>query len=266
MKASVGELNDLFDLLYNNLANDGSANIDDFEKSMLLTKAQTEVVYNHMQNGGNKYQQGAENSDKRMLELAPLLITNEFTLSTWNKYNLYERTYVFNTYNTDTFVKVLNETMTLVDKNNNSYYRQIVPISFGSFERYLSKPGSQPLRNQVWKIMFYDNIKQIDSTDSFFVFNASDNNNIIPNLLKDTNAPSTLYTRGYKKPTPIILEDLSDRGLYVDDQQQETEFELPMLKNEIVQRAVEIAKGTYASDENGNLQLQNQLNLGQRSE
>jgi hypothetical protein len=38
------------------------------------------------------------------------------------------------------------------------------------------------------------------------------------------------------------------------------------LHEEIVQRAVEIAKASYASDQSGQAQLQNQITIGQRSE
>lgn len=253
MTNSVAELNDMFDLLYNNLANDGAANIDMFEKSQIFTKAQEEVVYNHLQAQGNKYQQGAEASDKRMLELAPLLKITDTGFSTITSNEFNAQAYIIDNYNINNYIKILNEVIILKDKKSNEYRRQVVPVSYGEYERYVSKPGGEPLKNQVWKVSINSN------TDThFFVFNYPDYSSIANNNIK-------VLTRGYIKPTPIIFENLSS-DLWIDGQQLETDFYLPMLKNEIIQRAVEIAKGSYGSDDNGTVQLQNQMTLGQRSE
>lgn len=264
MTQSAAELNDLFDLLYNNLANDGASNIDMFEKSMLLTKAQEEVVYNHLQALGNKYQQGAESSDKRMLELAPLLDVWSSDVGTISNYAFNSQAYRFEFYMQNKFfIKVLNE-IVLFDaskENVDNIYRQVLPISYGEYERYSSKPGGEPLKNQVWKVST-EEYNSIQQNTYFFVFNQNDIENYVD---KPNNYTLKIMVKGYRKPTPIILEPL-DGNLTIDGESQQQDFFLPMLKNEIVQRAVEIAKGSYATDENGSLQLQNQMALGQRSE
>ena len=162
--------------------------------------------------------------------------------------------YIIDNYNINNYIKVLNEVVLLNGANytSNSNRRQVLPISYGEYERYVSKPGGEPLKNQVWKVSINPN------TDThFFVFNYSDYSSELHNI--------KVLTRGYIKPTPIIFEDLSS-NLWIDGQQLQTDFYLPMLKNEIIQRAVEIAKGSYGSDDNGTVQLQNQMTLGQRSE
>jgi hypothetical protein len=40
----------------------------------------------------------------------------------------------------------------------------------------------------------------------------------------------------------------------------------PAIHQEIVQRAVELAKAAYSSDQSGQAQMQNQITIGQRSE
>lgn len=261
MTTSVGELNDLFDLLYNNLASEGAANIDNFEKSMLLTKAQTEVVNNHIVAMGNKYQVGAEGSDKRTLELAPLILTSDVSMTMTNTDMNYQGK-VGSSQNADIqYIKILNEIMVVKDSNNDiQLRRQVLPISYGEYERYVSKPGGEPLKRQVWKVILDSNNNSLH-TSVMFVFNQADNS-VIDNL---SSVSYEMIIRGYRKPTPIILEDLAE-NLSIDGNNVATEFYLPLLKDEIVQRAVEIAKGSYSSDENGNAQLQNQITLGQRSE
>ena len=270
MTNSVAELYDLFNLQYNNLASEAAPNIDDFNLSLLFTKAQEEVVYNHIKSTGNKYQQGAEESNKRLLELSPLLIDLKERV-VFKPSNNYNQAYTISTNSPSLVYKniicFLNESF-LIEDTNIKEYRQIIPINYGEYEKQSSKPGGEPLRKQVWKLMYQD-YKNGDTMsyspnydNSYFIFNQND----ISSILKRGDSLTCNYIiRGYKKPKPIIFNTLQG-SLYVEEEQLETDFYLPLLKREIVQRAVEIAKGTYSTDEAGNLQLQNQLNLGQRSE
>ena len=67
--------------------------------------------------------------------------------------------------------------------------------------------------------------------------------------------------RYIRKPKPIILEDLSSYNVSIDGIGAKTECELhPSLHQEILQRAVELAKSAYTGD------LSSAVELGQRSE
>lgn len=63
-----------FDILYNNIASSSAPNIDEYEKSVYLTKAQLELVNNAFNPLGNKYNRGFEQSSKRRNDLNNLIV------------------------------------------------------------------------------------------------------------------------------------------------------------------------------------------------
>ena len=85
----------------------------------------------------------------------------------------------------------------------------------------------------------------------------------------DTHYNVVYRIRYVRKPNPIIVADLHSTvgEVSIDGKSARTECELAeVLHPEILQRAVELAKASYASDQNGQLQMQNQITVGQRSE
>lgn len=92
----------------------------------------------------------------------------------------------------------------------------------------------------------------------------STNNTVVEIIGKFSVAPS-YRLRYIKKPHPIILEDLSADNLSIDGYTAPMTSELPeQLHEEILQRAVELAKVAWTSTGNDNVQLE--LQAGQRSE
>ena len=86
----------------------------------------------------------------------------------------------------------------------------------------------------------------------------------------DLNKTLTYKLRYVRRPNPIIVANLSSSvgdNVTVGGLVGPSECELdPVIHEEILQRAVELAKAAYAADQNGQVQLQNQMTVGQRSE
>ena len=61
------EFSNEFDVLYNNIMSNQAPGIDDYEKSVFLTKAQLEILKNYFNPKGNKYQEGFDNSRMRVI-------------------------------------------------------------------------------------------------------------------------------------------------------------------------------------------------------
>jgi hypothetical protein len=120
----------------------------------------------------------------------------------------------------------------------------------------MSKPFKEPLKNQAWRLI--TGVNNNESTAE-----------IIPNNV-DRKAASRQYQIRYvKKPRPIIVADLDQTvgDVTIDGEYHAQTSELdPSIHEEILQRAVELAKASYASDQSGQAQLQNQITVGQRSE
>ena len=55
---TITEFSTEFDVLYDNLASKGSPGLDNYDKSVFLSKAQLELIKNKYTPEGNKYKKG----------------------------------------------------------------------------------------------------------------------------------------------------------------------------------------------------------------
>ena len=118
----------------------------------------------------------------------------------------------------------------------------------------------------------YDTIEEAEA-DGWQYFRVSYGNSNVPvvEVIGRYNPDGTkVYKLRYiRRPKPIILVNLEtvDNNLSINGEVSESPCELPEhIHEEILQRAIEIAKATYATDQNGTIQLNNQIQTGQRSE
>lgn len=128
---------------------------------------------------------------------------------------------------------ILNEKLTDV-QTGREYV--IVPINYKEYDREMSKPYAQPYKKQAWRLLQnvttgFDLVSELIPTQALL------------NLKHDY----VYKIRYVKRPTPIILVDLPN-GLQIDGYTMRTECTLnPILHNDILQRAVELAIQTRLS-------------------
>lgn len=237
---TVQEFSNEFDVLYNNIMSNQAPGLDEYEKSVFLTKAQNEVIKNYFNPKGNKYQEGFDGNAKRQIDFSSLIRVVE-PLATQSNIKFDERSQVFQMPTDVLFI--LNETA-VVTSDGIERLINIIPISFEEYSRLVSKPYKLPLKNQGWRLFQY--------TDSKVTF------------ISEVVANGTIENykiRYVKRPKPIILTDLADSGISIDGLTDITNCELdPILHPEILQRAVELAKAAYTGD------IKSIVELGQRSE
>lgn len=231
------EFSNQFDVLFNNIMSNAAPGLNEYEKSVFLTKAQNEIVKNYFNPKGNKYQEGFDDSAKRQIDFSELITTKSITsVSSGNTYDKRGKLYNLSS---EKIMFIIQES---VDTNNGTL--QVIPIKYDDYMRLMSKPYKEPLKWQAWRII----------TDS--------NNNV--ELIAHSNDTITSYNIRYVRiPNPIILTDLSsDYGdLTIDGISTVSNCELnPIIHEEILQRAVELAKAAYTGDVNSLLQM------GQRNE
>lgn len=234
-----------FDVLYDNAMSNAAPGLNEYEKSVYLTKAQDEILKNHLNPAGNRYHQGLDQSPRRQIDFSALMITSTLQVA--------ESTVSFDSGKhyklpTDMF-SIVNE---LVYVGNSK--RIVVPISNEEYERLAAKPYRYPAKRQAWRIINDANIAEL-------ILNPADED-----VLKDSN--NIVYKLLYiRNPKPIILTNLEEYGVTINGEPNVSECELSeVLHEEILQRAVELAKAAYGDDQNGQLQMQNQITVGQRSE
>jgi hypothetical protein len=116
----------------------------------------------------------------------------------------------------------------------------------------MSKPYKRPLKNQAWRLFNSGSVSGSSSTKVA---------ELITNIDDVVRSYSVRYIR---KPKPIILENLPS-GMTIEGISTATECELdPILHEDVLQRAVELAQIAWAAA--GNEGVQVEMASGQRSE
>ena len=74
---TIQEFSDQFDVLYNNITSNQAPGLNEYEKSLFLTKAEKEIVKNYFtaQSKGNNIGQGFDDSAKRQADFSILMKT-----------------------------------------------------------------------------------------------------------------------------------------------------------------------------------------------
>lgn len=240
------EFSNEFDVLYNNIMSNQAPGLDEYEKSVFLTKAQLEILKNYFNPKGNKYGQGFDENAKRQIDFSTLITVAKPSLYTptddYVKFDDRSQLYKM----PSDILLVLNETgINTVDKVKRLI--SIVPMNYEEYARLMSKPWKQPLKNQGWRL--FQSAGEVD---------------FISEVVIKYNSTLTDYKIRYvRRPKPIILANLADEysNISIEGLNNITECELdPILHPEILQRAVELAKSAYTGD------LKSSVELGQRSE
>lgn len=272
------EMSNLFEVLYNNIMSNQSPGIDEYEKSVFLTKAQLELVKNYFNPKGNKHQEGYDDGAKRQYDFSVLntlkkyiydvkneinftpIYSNSDSIITHDKNNIFDenlqdslfRRYTFKT--PEDFLFFLNEEAYLqkivgLPDMTLRYAAIVTPVNY---EQYTTDRGSvykyPSGRHECWRLITNGNIPNGREVE----------------IIAPYNHEIIGYTMRYvRKPRPIILTDIyGEYGTTIDGIGAATECELPeAMHEEIVQRAVEIAKASYRTGETEAL-----INIGQRSE
>lgn len=259
------EFSNEFDVLYNNIMSNQAPGLDEYEKSVFLTKAQYEIIKNYFNPKGNKYQEGFDQNPKRQIDFSRLIA--------FSKMGKVANTEVSGTHFIDDSVRyyfpqdvfiVLNERIK-VQRNNKDKWLTVIPISMSEFDRIMSKPFRYPLKNQAWRLLTSSDTSYVELVSAPY----------------DNWERASYLIRYIKKPLPIILIPLSD-SLSIDGYKgsiktggsieyiKESDSKTPTdgisseldkeLHPEILQRAVELAKAAYVGD------INSQVQMGQRSE
>lgn len=74
------EFSNEFDVLYNNIMSNAAPGLNEYEKSVFLTKAQDEIIFNYFNPNGNKYKEGFDNSPKRQIDFSELIKSDQIPI------------------------------------------------------------------------------------------------------------------------------------------------------------------------------------------
>lgn len=305
------EFSNEFDVLYNSITSNQAPGLDEYEKSVFLTKAQADVLRSYFDSRSNKIQEGFDDSAKRQIDFSYIIDVKKYkTLSkvmvgeysypanpkTYEEFYNYVINASHSIIDSEVYKKALNdgiiestelgdkdeEGTILVDiyppgfKNPDLDDREetrafilpknilfiinefavvnrygctlpkklvVIPISYDKYSKLMTKPFTRPAKNQAWRL-----INSITSRKIDVVVGPGDE--IVEYSLR--------YVR---RPRPIIVGPLDGQTIEGCEYNPEENCELdPIIHQEILQRAVELAKSAYMGD------LQSQIALGQSSQ
>lgn len=260
------ELSDQFDVIFNNITSNQAPGLDEYEKSVLLTKAQDQIIKAYFSPKTNKLMEGYDDSQRRNIDFSTLTTTKTFEATTGaNAFKIidkeYSQCYKFPT----DIIAVLNETVkvsitTTIEGSQvtKSKILQVIPIAYDLYTSLMNKPHKQPVKNSAWRL-FTGYVESDDSSQDSKPYP------VIQIIGHKTETLGEYLVRYIKRPKPIILAEFD--GVSIEDYDKpwaadgENACELPNeLQPDVIQRAVELAKAVYLGD------LSTQIQVGQASQ
>ena len=236
----------MFDLLYNNITSNQAPGLNEWEKSVFLTKAEKEIVKNYFtaNSSGNVTKEGFDDSAKRQADFSVLMKTATCSQAIVTG-KIDDRSTGY-TFPNDVFI-VINESVKV-----GNIIKQVVPLKYDEYLRLMSKPYKRPLKYQVWRLINSGSVSGSVSTKTVEI------------IAGPSDSITSYSIRYVRTPKPIIVGNLD--GLTIDGQATMSSVcEIdPILHEDILQRAVELAKVAWTSTGQDNAQLM--LQAGQRSE
>lgn len=153
------EFSNEFDVLYNNIMSNQAPGLDEYEKSVFLTKAQEELVRDYFNSRNVKNAQGFDDSQKRQYDFSTLLSNAELydcadNIRALAAHNLITFNPIFDNRSrvylapSDLFLAI-NESI----KDSAKRRYSVLPISYDEYNRLMSKPYGFPLKRQAWRII-----------------------------------------------------------------------------------------------------------------
>lgn len=258
------EFSNEFDVLYNSITSNQAPGLDEYEKSVFLTKAQDEIIKAYFNPRTNKTQEGFDGNEKRQIDFSMIMRSHIYEPSrgasdifTTSFFDLRDNTKAV-ALDPDILMFV-NEYVEVTRNDKRNVRLTVVPISYMEYSRLMSKPFKRPIKNQAWRLLDNSNgikkaeliVGPIDTITKYVIRYVKRPRAIILDVLSDgTSLDGYVGANGEGNPTANVSEAVQGITCELD----------PILHPEILQRAVELAKAAYTGD------LASQLALGQSSQ
>lgn len=141
-----------FDLLYNNVTSNQAPGLNEYEKSVFLTKAQYQLVKEYFNPRIDGVGGGFDGGEKRQYDFSSLIRTdNLFYINTFNerisdteKLDKRSKVYLFPM---NYFLSV-NEIL-----SDGTYQYSVMPLEYSEYQRLMLKPYSYPVKRGAWRLI-----------------------------------------------------------------------------------------------------------------
>lgn len=200
-----------FDISYNNLASNAAPPLNEYEKSVFLTKAQSDIVL-ELYSGRNNLGLAFESSEEARNYLRPLLIHRTVPITQSNKCSI-----------------TIPEDVWLITRESIGDI-PVIPISQDDYYRIKDNPFRGAKKNR--------RALRVSNGDTDLIIHKED---------QPTTGSLSYKVWGLQRPSPIILDGISDSTLTIEGEYAyQSECMLPdSLHKAILDRAVLYAKQAY---------------------
>lgn len=271
------EFSNEFDVLYNSITSNQAPGLDEYEKSVFLTKAQSEILMEYFNSRVDGTNGGFDGSQKRQYDFSQLIKTATLKEDSSITTKIDKRSSCYK-FPTDYFLSV-NE---IIADDKRQY--SVVSISYSDYQRLMMKPYAYPPKNTAWRLFTSTTTespgisikssttsaitKEVDTTESSTLIIKPTTITItvpVAEVIGKFGTNPTYQLRYVKKPNPIILIDLTNDDVSIEGSQTKSECELPsQLHQEILERAVTLAKIAYQGGSTSTLAQQQSRNNQQQ--
>lgn len=231
------EFKNEFDILYNNIMSNAAPPVNAYEVSLFLTKAQEEIVKSYCVGRPNMFKSADLNEDSKEV-LRPLY--KQFKAAAPTEVDTYNTFKIFKVEPPADLFYIQQESVQLNTTDPCLLTKKliVIPTTLDKLHKLLDNPFKAPNNKRAFRVEWFE------GDNGVFLVNGT--------TLKNY---SMIYV---KKPSPIVVEDISAFGVTVDGVSSPLSpvCELnEVIHRDIINRAVEIAKSTYVGDLSSTLTL-----------
>lgn len=149
---TISEFSAEFDVLYNNVTSNQAPGLNEYEKSVFLTKAQSQLVNEYFNSRTDGFGGGFDGSQKRQYDFSGLVrVERLFDINTFKeridateKLDRRSKVFLF----PQNYFLAVNE---ILSDEKGQY--SVIPLSYVEYQRLMLKPYNFPVKRAAWRIL-----------------------------------------------------------------------------------------------------------------
>lgn len=149
---TIQEFSTEFDVLYNNVTSNQAPGLNEYEKSVFLTKAQSQLVNEYFNSRTDGFGGGFDGSQKRQYDFSGLVrVERLFDINTFKervdateKLDRRSKVFLF----PQNYFLAVNEIL-----SDEKWQYSVIPLSYVEYQRLMLKPYNFPVKRAAWRIL-----------------------------------------------------------------------------------------------------------------
>lgn len=168
------EFSTQFDILFNNIASNQAPGLNEYEKSVFLTKAEKQLLLEYFNSRTDGVGGGFDGSQKRQYDFSSLIkVANPiYYPNPDSKIDRRGLVYIF----PQDYYLTVNELL-----YDTKYQYSVLPISYSEYQTLMLKPYSFPVKKAAWRLFNGEGVSnKFISSDPQITFSCAPNKDFIP--------------------------------------------------------------------------------------